>query len=86
MSDYASYHRADHVTPDIIGRKVLVDTLAGATLMGVVTGYQIDAKRNEIRSFADTAVFPAVTALYLDIAGIENAVTVRGDSEVKVLA
>lgn len=83
---HAQSLRADHVTPDIIGKKVLVDTLAGATLMGVVTGYQIDAKRSEIRTFLHGDVFPAVTALYLNLEGIENTVTVRGEAEVKVLA
>lgn len=78
--------RADHITPDTLGKKVLLTTTGGASLMGVVTAYKVTAETETLALFSQ--VMRVTTSTYVDfrMEGVDNEVTIRGDAELRVLA
>lgn len=83
--------RADHLTPDLVGRKVLVHTAEGASLMGEIAGYTIEVEREDdaVAQFDyGSYVIPGSTVIAVSIrlVGVRNLVVVGGESEVKVLS
>jgi len=78
--------RADHITPDVIGQKVLLTTSGGASLMGVVTGYKITANTDVLALFSQAVRVATSTHVDFQMEGVDNELTIRGDAEVRMLA
>lgn len=77
--------RADRITPEVIGRRVLITTTANASLSAEVDGYTITAERTHLHTFERSIGYTS-TSVEFKLVGVENTVSVAGDSEVKVLA
>lgn len=80
--------RADRLTPEVVGRRVLITTEDDSfSVIGKVRGYTIRVASDIMAGWMQDGV-RTLTASTVDfhLEGFENDVSVFGNSEVKVLA